>query len=173
MLSKRVRVSALVLIFGCFSVCVFAGVVAAQNQTAAVAAGGVSTPAATTSVALLISTLFGFASVLATHFFQIYNSSRQRKWDLQDRAAARQETRKQVEEQRLETMQAAIEMARISIINRDHLLVAVKENTQLTKEGVSAAEAAYSAANDSNAKYEALRRELQEMAKQPEKKAEA
>jgi hypothetical protein len=104
----------------------------------------------------------------------MYRENRTRKWDLQDRTAAREEMRRLSETQRLDTMQAAIELARVSNINRDHLMGAIKENTQITSEGASqaatAASVASGVASDFSARFEALHKELQSMAVQPEKK---
>lgn len=166
---RRVKIFAFVMIFGCFAVSVWAGVVAAQNEHAA-AAAGVPPPSATNQFAILVTTIAGFASLLATQLFQFYRENRNRKWDLQDRAAARKEVRDHAETQRLETMQTAIELARVSNINRDHLLGAIQANTQITADGAAKAEAAYSVANNFNTKLEALQKELVSMAKTPEKK---
>lgn len=167
---KRVKVFALVVILGSFAVSVYAGVVAAQAEHAGVAAA----PTASNQFAILVTTIAGFASLLATQFFQMYRENRTRKWDLQDREQARAEMRRHAETQRLDTMQAAIELARVSNINRDHLMGAIKENTQITSEGTSKAEAAYlvasGVATDFSAKFEALHKELQSMALQPDKK---
>lgn len=170
-MSRSVKVFAMVVIFGCFTVSVWAGVQAAHNEVAAMAqGGGGSAPTASTQFAILVTTIAGVVSMLATQFFSMYRESRNRKWDLHDRSAARVEMRQHAETQRLETMQTAIELARVSTINRDHLLGAIKENTKITTEGASQAQAAYSAANNFNSKFEALQKQLQEMATLAEKK---
>ena len=160
---KKVRIFAFLTIFGFFAVSVWAGVIATQNEAAKP-----SPPSSSNQVAILITTIAGFASLLATSMFQIYRENRNRKWDLQDRAAARAEMRSTAEAQRMETMQTDVELARVSYINRDHLLGAIKENNDIVAQGASKAEAAYSAANDFNRKLEVLHKELQSMARQPE-----
>lgn len=161
-MSRRAKVFAMLIIFGTYAVSVYAGVMAVQNEQA-VAAGNAA-PTASNQFAILVSTIAGIASLLATQWFQIYRENRNRRWDLQDRAAARAEMRRHAETQRLETMQTAVELAKVSNINRDHLLGAIGENTRITSEGASKAQAAYSVANDFNEKFESLHKELQSMA---------
>lgn len=174
-MSKGVRVFALVVIFGSCAVSVGAGFQAAQKEVAAMAVGGagVDVPSASTQFAILMTTIAGVVSMLATQFFAMYREGRNRKWDLQDRQQARAEMRMHAETQRLETMQTAIELARVSSINKEHLLGAIKENTLITTESATKAQAAYSAANDFNAKLEALQRQLQGMATLEAEKKEA
>lgn len=162
-MSRVVRFVALVVIFGSLTVSVLAGVQAAQTETATMSGGGVAPPSASTQVAILITTVAGVVSMLATQFFAMYRESRNRKWDLQDRTAARAEMRENNRTLRLENMQTATELARVSMINSGHLLEAIKENTEITHGGASKAEAAYSEANTFNAKLEALHRELQNL----------
>lgn len=172
-MSRGVKVFALVVIFGSFAVSVWAGVQAAAQEAAAMAGGnGSSVPSASTQFAILITTIAGMVSMLATQFFSMYRENRNRKWDLQDRAAARAEQRETHRTLRLETMQSATELARVSMINSGHLLGAIKENTQITTEGASKADAAFSEANNFNVKLEALRRDLQSMVKEAGKQAE-
>lgn len=160
-MSSRVKILAFLVIFGCFAVSVYAAVQAAQ----APADPSLGTPTASNQFTILVTTIAGFASLLATHIFQFYRENRNRNWDLQDRAAAREEMRKHAEEQRVETIKTAIELARVSNINREHLLGAIEKNSQLTSEAGEKAQAAYTSANNFNSKLEALHRELAEMAK--------
>ncbi len=172
-MSRGVKIFALMVIFGSLTVSVWAGVQAATTEAAAMAGGaGSSAPSASTQFAILITTIAGMISMLATQFFAMYRENRNRKWDLQDRSTARAEMRESNRTLRLETMQTATELARVSMINSGHLLGAIKENTQITTEGASKADAAFSAANNFNAKLEALQLELQSIVKDAGKQAE-
>lgn len=161
---RGARIAALIFIFGCFGVSVWAGVIAAQTDPSA-GVGTASAPTASNQFAILVTTVAGFASLLATQFFAMYRENRNRKWDLQDRTQARAEMRAHAEVQREETLRTAIELAKVSNINRDHLLGAIEKNTSLTAKSAEQAEAAYSVANNFNEKLETLHSELQSMAK--------
>jgi uncharacterized protein involved in exopolysaccharide biosynthesis len=161
-MTRAVKIFAFALICGLFAVSVCAGVLASQQAAADPAA---AQPTASNQFAILVTTIAGFASLLATHLFQFYREGRNRRWDLQDRMSARQEMRNHAETQRVETLKTAIELARVSNINREHLLGAIKENTELTSEAGAKAEAAYTSANNFNEKLESLHRELAGLAK--------
>lgn len=161
MISRAAKVVAIVAICGLFAVSVCAGVIAQQQATADPAA---NVPTAQNQFAILVTTIAGFASLLCTQLFQFYRENRNRKWDLQDRTAAREEMRKTVEEQRLESMKTAVELAKVSQANRDLIFSAIKENTSLTVDAGEKAMAAYTSANNFNSKLETLHRELVAMA---------
>jgi hypothetical protein len=154
---RKVKVFAFLIIAGLFAVSVWASVIAAQEPQPDTARSG-------SSIALMITTVAGFASLLATHLFQFYRENRNRRWDLEDREASRQEMRKTAETQRVETIQTAIELARVSNINREHVLGAISKNTEITSEASAKAEAASvvvaSTATNFNDKLEALHSEL-------------
>ncbi len=171
---RFVKISALVIIFGSFAVSVGAGVIAAQQAVEQLGSQPAGTPpTASNQFAILVTTIAGFASLLATQFFQMYRESQKRKWDLQDRETARLEMRQHARFQKEETLKTAVELARVSIINRDTLIGAIKENTQLTEEGVKQAGVAASSATSMNESLDALRAELASFTKKPETKAEA
>lgn len=170
-MSNGVRVVALAIIFASFAVSVWAGVQAATAEQTAMASG-LNAPTASTQFAILITTIAGVISMLATQIFAMFRESRNRKWDLQDRAAARAEMRENTRLLRLENMQTATELARVSMINSEHLLDVIKENTDITSRGASQAEAAYSEANNFNKKLEELHRQLQQMVTDAGKQAE-
>lgn len=157
MISRAAKIVALVTICGLFAVSVCAGVVA-QTQANADPTGGV--PTAQNQFAILITTIAGFASLLCTQLFQFYRENRNRKWDLQDRTVAREQMRKTNEEQRMEAMRTAVELAKVSQTNRDLIVGAVKENTVITVDAGEKAAAAYTSANNFNSKLETLHREL-------------
>lgn len=161
-MNKAVKVSALSVIGSLFAITVWAGVIAAQ-QTPAVETNAPGSATASNQFATIATLIAGFASMLAAQAFQWFRESRTRKWDLADRMAARKEVRDHAETQRLETIQAAIELARVSNINRDHLVSEIGRNTILTAEAAAKADAAYVSANNFNAKLEALHRQLVEM----------
>lgn len=117
----------------------------------------------TTSKEVVI-TIVGFLSLLATHIFAIWRESRQRTWDIEDRKRAREEMKKQAEQQQIETISTAVEIARVSNANRNHIVDLLHQNTRLTEDAGEKASAAYTATLDFNQKLEALRRELQEKA---------
>jgi hypothetical protein len=172
-MSKGVKILALAFIFASFAVSVWAGVQAAQTEAAAMAGGGGSAaPSASTQFAILLTTIAGMVSMLATQFFAMYRENRNRKWDLQDRETARAEMRENNRTLQIQNMQTATELARVSMINSGHLLDAIKENTEITTGGASKAEAAYSEANNFNKKLEALQLQLQKIVNDAEKQAE-
>ena len=154
-MTRAVKIFACVVICGLFAVSVYAGVIAQQQATADPAA---AQPTASNQFAILITTIAGFASLLATHLFQFYKENRNRKWDLQDRASAREEMLRHQKAQRVETLQTAVEIARVSNINRDHLLGAIDRKTELTAE-------AGAKTDDFNSRLEALHQELAELSK--------
>lgn len=164
-MTRTARICCVLLACALFAVSVGAGVIAQQQATEMSGANGGAQPTASNQFAILVTTIAGFASLLATHFFQIFRESRTRKWDLADRTAARLEMRQHAETQRLETIQTAIELARVSNINREHLLGAIDKNTKITSEAAGKAEAAYTVATDFQSKIESLHKELIEAAK--------
>lgn len=117
-------------------------------------------PTAGSQNTILITTLVGFASLLVTQLFALWRESRNRRWDLDDREAARREAKHHAEAQRVETVQTAIELAKVSQANRDQLLRHLEHNTQITREAKESAEAAFAVANNFNEKMETLRRQL-------------
>jgi hypothetical protein len=127
---------------------------------------GDNTPTATNQNVILITTIGGFLTLIATQIFAIWRESRNRKWDLADREAARREVRQHAETQRLETIQTAIDLAKVSNINRQHLVDHIEQNTAITKEAKKTAEAAYIAANNFNERLESLRKQLTDKAEQ-------
>lgn len=111
------------------------------------------------SNASVIITLIGFLSLLATQLFEMRRAHRQRKWDLEDRKAAREELRKRHEIIQRETLETASEIARISVANRKHLDSKISENTKLTEDVNQKVQAS---ADDFNTQLAALRKELRD-----------
>lgn len=160
-MNRAVKVAGLCLIGGLFAGSVWAGAIAAQQQpppSVDVNAAGSAT--ASNQFATILSIVTGFAAMLAAQLFQFIRESRNRKWDLADRATARAEMRQHAETQRVETIMSAIEMAKVSNVNRQHIADMIGQNTELTADAALKAERAYVAANDFNSKLEALHREL-------------
>jgi len=114
-----------------------------------------------------VTSIIGFLSLLATQLFAIWRQKQEtkaaeqrRKWDLEDRASARAEMQKNAELQRIETIQTAIEVARVTRSHRDHILTELTRNTEMTQVVGQKAEQAYVEANNFNEKLEKLRLEL-------------
>lgn len=102
----------------------------------------------------------GFASLLATQVFSILSDYRRRRWDLQDRATAREEMRANTERIRLETVATAVQLSRNAKNNREILEGKIAENTALTQAVGQKADAAYEAGNNFTQRIDALRAEL-------------
>ena len=117
---------------------------------------------ASNQATLLTTTIIGFLSLLATQGFAMWRESRNRKWDQQDRQAAREELLQRSERQRLEVIDTAVQLAKVSNANRAHMSAEINRNTTLTEEVGTKADAAYHAANDFTNRLETLRRELLE-----------
>jgi len=115
------------------------------------AAAAVSSPQA-----ILITTIGTLATVVVTQVVGLVRESRNRRWDLADRAAARQETILRAELQRNETIKTAIELARITKASKAETIERILENTRLTIDAATKADAAYVAANNFNEKLKAL-----------------
>jgi len=107
-----------------------------------------------------ITSLVGFLSLMATQIFALWRESRNRKWDMEDRAAARAQMQKNAETQRLETITTAIELARVATSHREQIVKEISRNTEITKGIGEKADAAYNAANDFTKRLEGLRHEL-------------
>lgn len=82
--------------------------------------------------AVLVIQIVGFLTLLVTYAFQFVKDTRQRKYDLEDRAAARADAITRAEMLRLAQIETAIELAKVSKINKDKLLSAIVANTALT-----------------------------------------
>lgn len=113
---------------------------------------------------ILITTIAGFASLIATHIFSMWREHRNRRWDLQDREAARREMRQHAETQRIETIQTAVDLAKASHIASQRVLDRIDANTTITQAAKETAEAAYVAANSFNAHLDTLRSQLTQRA---------
>lgn len=120
---------------------------------------------------LLLTSIIGFASILVTQLFGMWRENqrdrakrkeaeRQRQWDLEDRATARAEMKRDAQLQRVETIQTAIELARVTSEHREHIVREISQNTEITKAVGAKAEEAYKAANDFTARLDKLRAEL-------------
>lgn len=107
-----------------------------------------------------ITSLIGFLSLLATQIFALWRESRNRKWDMEDRAAARAQSQKNAEAQRLETITTAIELARVATSHREQIVKEISHNTEITKSVGAKADAAYEAANNFNERLDKLRKVL-------------
>lgn len=116
---------------------------------------------ATTETAMWVTSIVGFLSLLATQIFALVREHRNRQWDLEDRAAARAQMERNAALQRIETVQTAVELARITKEHRQHILQEISRNTEITQDVGAKAAAAHEAANNFNEKLERLRRELQ------------
>lgn len=104
---------------------------------------------------LLYTTILGFLSLLATQGVQLWRERReerkreqQREWDLQDRAVAREEVRRNSEAQRFETIATAVELARATKIHSAEIKSQLAENTALTHRVGQKADAAYEVGNN-------------------------
>jgi hypothetical protein len=142
---------------------VFAVALAAAHVLAQQAAGGaapVDPPTGSNQSTILITTMAGLATLFFTQAFALWRESRNRKWDLEDRMAARREMRAHAETQRLETIQTAIDLAKVSNINRQQLTEHLTRNTEITQAAKDQAAAAYQAADNFNEKLETLRKQL-------------
>lgn len=117
-------------------------------------------PTASNQTTILVSTIIGFLSLLATQIFGMIRENRNRKWDLQDRKDARDRAQRDAQQQRLDTVQTAIELAKVSHMTREQLLKHIEHNTRITQAAKDSAEAAYAAANNFNEKFSELKREL-------------
>ncbi len=172
---RLVRAFAFLVIGALFAVSVAAATIAQQQAAAPAFQPGVpSGPTGQGQAAILITTIAGFASLLATQLFQFYRENRNRRWDLEDRMKARAEIKKASEVQRLETIQTAIDVVRVSNINSSKLLGAIDKNTEISTDAGSKAEAAYNAANSFDARMEALQTKFEGLVTQlvEEKKKE-
>lgn len=166
---RWIRFSAPIVIGLLLCIAIASAALAAQQHQQE--AQNINPPTASSQTTILITTVAGFLSLLATQFFSMWRENqrerakrdeaeRQRKWDLEDRRAARVEMRQHAETQRLETIQTAIELAKVSNINRQQLVGEIKANTKLTEEAAAKAADAYVAANNFNEKLERLHQEL-------------
>lgn len=144
------------VIAGCVLACAATGSYGVVLLTQDAGASTSGWPPAGTQV-----TILGLAGLLVTQIAQMLRESRNRKWDLADRAAARadaaakaeqlrletaaaaaqlrREQQAHAEAQRIATIQTAIELAKVSKVNRDRLIAAVAENTTLTETHAKAA----------------------------------
>lgn len=149
------------MLIGTFSLALALAVASAAGQVTPGQNPAIDPPTGSNQSTILITTVAGFATLIATQIFALWRESRNRKWDLEDRAAARRETRTHAETQRLETIQTAIDLAKVSNINRHQLMQELKRNTDITVEAKEVAAAAHVAANNFNEKIEAMRKQLQ------------
>lgn len=121
-------------------------------------------PTQSNQIAILITTLVGFASLIATQVFAIMREKRERRWDLEDRAAARLEAKRHAEAQRIETIATALELAKVSEKNREHLIQHIDENvTGPMRQNTVITQEALEKANNFNEKLEQLRSRLIEL----------
>ncbi len=142
--------------------------VTVSAQQAAPAAGSVGTE----PVAIA---LIGFFSTLVALMIQMWREARARRWEREDRAAARAEIRAATILLKAETVQTATTLAKftktelaklqafiaeVKAQQTRGLAAAINENTALTAEVGAKADAAYSAANNFAAKLEAIQRTL-------------
>jgi hypothetical protein len=138
----------------------FAFALTAAQALAQQAGAPLDPPTGSNQSTILITTIAGFATLIATQTFALWRESRNRKWDLEDRMAARREMRAHAETQRLETIQTAIDLAKVSNINRQQLTDHISRNTEITQAAKDQAAAAYQVANNFNEKLENLRKQL-------------
>lgn len=136
--------------------CVLASFAAASQ----VAAPDLTTlsPSQWSASTILIVQGAGFLSLLLTNIFQMMRDSRNRKWDQQDRHEARLDSVRRANVQRVETIQAAVELAKLSKATRQEFVAELSKNTELTEEVGRKAAAAHTAANQFNEKLEHLKR---------------
>jgi hypothetical protein len=109
---------------------------------------------------MIWTTVIGFLSLLATQIFGILRERRTRQWDLEDRASARLDAKMQAEAQRIETIQTAVQLAKVTQQGHAVIKREIEENTEITKQTAQKADAAYEAGNNFNVKLEELKREL-------------
>ncbi len=112
----------------------------------------VATPVTPTNV-VLVTTIIGFLTLIATNVFALWRESRNRKWDQEDREIARMNARN-------ESHAVAVKLA--TVVNQQHKELAAKldENTEMTKAVGEKAVAAYDAANNFNNKLEDVKSQL-------------
>lgn len=133
---------------------------------------------ASNQTTILITTIVGFLSLLATQGFTMWRErqaekarERQREWDLQDRASAREELRRRAEEtkdevrrsseaQRMETIATAVQLARAAKRQNAELTDKLDRNTELTQMVGAKADAAYEVGNNFSQRLKELRDEL-------------
>jgi type II secretory pathway pseudopilin PulG len=139
-------------------VCLWVAIVAAQDTTA----GDLGT--AQNQTVMIVTSIIGFLSLLATQLFSIYRDREQRKRDLQDRAeareAARQEARETANLLRREQLATATTLAQVNKKNTERVVAEVSRNTEITEAVGAKADKAYSAANEFTTRLEAMRNEL-------------
>jgi hypothetical protein len=116
---------------------------------------------ATNQTTIWVTSLIGFFSLMATQIFSLWREARNRKWDLEDRAHARAQMQKAAELQRIETIQTAIQLAKVTTAHSEQIVKEISKNTALTKSVGDKADAAYGAANNFTERLDRLRQELE------------
>ena len=106
-------------------------------------------PISNTNV-VLVTTIIGFLTLIATNVFALWRESRNRKWDQEDREIARINAR--VEQQR-----TAGALAAVVKDQHEELKSELVKNTEITQEVGAKAVAAIDSANNFNAKLTAYK----------------
>lgn len=122
--------------------------------------GGPDAATSSNQFTILVTTVAGFAGLIATQVFALWRENRNRQWDLQDREMTKREMRQHAETQRIETIQTAVDLAKISHVNRQQMIDRIDDNTQLTRAAKETTEATYVATSSYKEKLEELRKQL-------------
>lgn len=94
---------------------------------------------------IFLTLLFGFLTSISMQIFKIMDDRRKRRWELDDKEAARkraveaaelqrQELITRAEIQRIATIQTAVELAKLNKQNGDKFMQALIENTKITEQ---------------------------------------
>lgn len=109
---------------------------------------------------IIWTSIFGFLSLLATQLFSIWRDHLKGKRDKQERDDARATLAANLAAQKLETIETAVQLARVARQHNEAIAKQIAQNTELTKQVGEKAEAAYEIGNNFHQKMEALRQEL-------------
>lgn len=132
-------------------------------------------PVAIGVIGSAIASFFTLATIISNAIITRMRESRQRKWDIEDRAEEARKAKTRAEdiqnaiaentEQTKVAAQAAVSSQKITIASGASLHKAIAENTAKTEEATAASAAAHAEANDVNKKLVALGLRMQEDSK--------
>jgi septal ring factor EnvC (AmiA/AmiB activator) len=114
-------------------------------------------------IGLLITTIFGFFSTLATMFYQGWSSARQRRWDREDREREADKIRQQLEASRIELTRQTAEHANLVAKRMARTEEKIDLNTKLTKAASDHAAEASRVGDDLNRKLETNQEQLKQL----------
>ncbi len=148
-----------------FLVIVAIGLVVATHAQSGASESNIGTESNQSTI--IWTSVIGFLSLLVTQFVSLWrdhqrreSEKQQREWDLADRAAARAEVLKQVKEQKLETIETAVQLARVVNAQKEEITQQIRHNTEITKQTGRDAMAAIEAGNNYAQRVAELRKEL-------------